>query len=127
VSPCLREKIQEGKFLYALALPPRKTGERGATRPPPFSPNWYNGSSGKKLDNRFCDQFINIGMAGNLGGRICPGIFVNVVACAVAYKNGSPPGDLFEQFLPFHAKTFSRKTPLFRFCASRFSSSCRIW
>ena len=31
----------------------------------------YNTISGKKLDNCLCDKLINIGMAGNLGRRIC--------------------------------------------------------
>ena len=79
--------------------------------------------SGKKLDNCLCDRLTNIGMAGDLGRRICALVFINVVVCLVVHKNGSPFGDFFKQFLPFHAGTFSRKTPLFRFCASRFSSS----
>jgi hypothetical protein len=49
------------------------------------------------------------------------------VVCPMAHKNGSPFDYFFEQFLPFHAETVSRKMPLFRFCANRFSSSCRIW
>jgi hypothetical protein len=83
--------------------------------------------SGKKIDDRFCDQFINISMAGDLGRNVSLWIFINIVVGPVAHENRSPFYNFLEQFLTLHTETLSRKTPLFRFCDKRFSSSCRIW
>jgi len=41
---------------------------------------------GKEFDNCFCNQFINIGMAGNLGRSVCPGVFVNIMMPRGAQK-----------------------------------------
>jgi hypothetical protein len=83
--------------------------------------------SGKELDNCLRDQLINFAMAGDLGRHISPAVFINIMVCAMTHENGSPLNYFLEQFPSFHAGTLILKTPDFRFCASLFSSSCRIW
>jgi hypothetical protein len=65
-------------------------------------------------------------MTGNLGGYVCSPILINIVIRPMSHKNSPSFGYLSKQFLPFQTEAFSLMTPVFRFCASRFSSSCRI-